>query len=97
MTNEVKVEIAPWLSQALGKKSKVTMTEQIRKDESLKSLLERIAVKYDGFGAIIYDIPGGTIYDTVVIFVNNRPVTSDLKVKIKGGDTIVVTPFYSGG
>jgi sulfur carrier protein ThiS len=46
---------------------------------------------------VIYDIARGTIYDTVVIFVNNQPVPSDLKVKIKGGDIIVVTPFYSGG
>ena len=97
MTNEVKIEISPWFSQSFGKKSKVTMTEQIRKDESLKSLLERIAVKHDGFGAMIYDISRGTIYDAVVIFVNNKPVTSDLKIKIKIGDTIVVTPFYSGG
>lgn len=97
MTTEVTIEIVPWLSQALGKKSKVTVTEQIRKDERLKSLLERMAVKHDGFGAMIYDIPRGTTYNTVVIFVNNRPVTSDLSVKIKGGDTIVVTPFYSGG
>lgn len=97
MTNEVTIEIAPWLSQAFGKKSKVTMTKQIRKDESLKSLLQRIAAKHDGFGAMIYNIPRGTTYNTVVIFVNNRPVTSDLSVKIKSGDTIVVTPFYSGG
>jgi molybdopterin converting factor small subunit len=97
MTPEVTIEIAPWISQALGKKSKVTMTEQIRKDESLKSLLERIAEKHDGFGAMIYCIPRGTIDDAVVIFVNNRPVLPDLNVKIKGGDTIVVTPFYSGG
>ena len=97
MTNEVTIEIVPWLSQALGKKSKIIMTEQIRKDESLKSLLEKIAIKHDGFGAMIYDISRGTLYDAVVIFVNNRPVTSDLKEKIKGGDTIVVTPFYSGG
>lgn len=97
MTNEVKIEITPWLSQAFGKKSKITMTEQIRKDESLKSLLERIAVKHYGFGAMIYDMPSGTLYDAVVIFVNNRLVTSDLKVTIKGGDTIVVTPLYSGG
>ena len=97
MTNEVTIEIAPWLSQAFGKKSKVTVTQQIRTEESLKSLLERIAVKHDGFGAMIYDIPRGTTYNNVVIFVNNRPVPSDLSVKIKGGDTIVVTPFYSGG
>ena len=97
MALEITIEIAPWLSQALGKKSKILMTEQIRKGESLKSLLERMAVKHDGFGAMIYDIPRGTIDDAVVIFVNNRPVTSDLNVKIKGGDTIIVTPFYSGG
>ena len=97
MTNEVKIEIAPWRSQTLGKKNKITMTEKIRKDESLKSLLERIATQHDGFGSMIYDIARGIIYDTVVIFVNNQPVPSDLKVKIKDGDIIVVTPFYSGG
>ena len=97
MTPEVTIEIAPWLSQALGKKSKISMTEQIGKGESLKSLLERMAIKHDGFGAMIYCIPRGTIDDAVVIFVNNRPVPPDLNVNIKGGDTIVVTPFYSGG
>lgn len=97
MTNEIKVEISPWLSKALGKKSKVTLTEKIRKGESLKSLLERIALKHDGFGAMIYDIKRGTVYDTVVIFVNNRPIANDLKLKIKSGDRITVTPFYSGG
>jgi len=97
MTNEVKIEILPWLSRALGKKSKVTLTERVRKGESLKSLLERIALKHDGFGAMIYDIERGSPYDTVVIFVNNQSISGDLKLKIKNGDRIIITPFYSGG
>jgi len=97
MTNEVKVEISPWLSHALGKKSKITLREKIRNGDSLRSVLERLAVRHEGFGATIYDIQRGTVYDPVVIFVNNRPISRDLKVTIQGGDTIAVTPFYSGG
>lgn len=97
MTNEVKIEIFPWLSRALGKKSRVTLTEKVRKGENLKSLLERIALKHDGFGSMIYDTKRGNLYDTVVIFVNNQSIAKDLKLKIKNGDRIIITPFYSGG
>ena len=97
MTNEIEVEIFPWLSRALGKESRVILTEKVRKRENLKSLLERIALKHDGFGAMIYDVKRGTVYDMVVIFVNNQPIAKDLKLKIKSGDRITLTPFYSGG
>ena len=97
MADEVKLEILPWLSRALGKSNKVTFTEKIRKDDDLKSLLERVAEKYASLGAMIYNPKHGTLDDAVVVFVNNRPIPKDLKLKIKGGDTIVITPFYSGG
>jgi len=97
MGNEITVEIFPWLSWALGEKNRVILTERVEKGENLKSLLERIAVKHDGFGAMIYDLNLGTVYDKVVIFVNNRSVSKDLKLKINNGDRITVTPFYSGG
>ena len=97
MKNEIEIQISPWISKAFGEKSKVTLTEQIRKGEDLKSLLERMASKNESFGAMIYDVKRGIIYDTVVILVNNRPIEKDLKTKIKSGDTIFVTPLYSGG
>lgn len=97
MIDEVEIEILPWLSRALGEKSKVTLTEKVRKGENLKSLLEGIALKHDGFGATIYDIERGSLYDTVVIFVNNQATSGDLKLEINNGDRVVITPFYSGG
>jgi molybdopterin converting factor small subunit len=97
MREEVTIEITPWLSKAVGKTSKVTLTEPIRKGEQLKAVLERIAGKHEAFGAMIYDVHRGTLYDAVVIFVNNRPIAKDLQYSMQGGDTIVLTPFYSGG
>ena len=98
MTNEIAVEIFPWLSRALQKESKVILTEKINpKGENLKSLLERIALKHDGFGAMIYGVKHGTVHDAVVIYVNNQPIPKNLKLKIKSGDRIAVTPLYSGG
>ncbi len=94
---EVTIEIAPWLSKAFGKKSKVTLREQIRDGEPLKAILERIAAKHEAVGAMIYDAHRGTIYDAVVMFVNNRPVAKDLRHTVQSGDTIVLTPFYAGG
>ena len=68
MTNEVVVEIFPWLSRALQKESKVLLTEKVNpKGEQLKSVLERIAVKHEGFGAMIYDVTQGTVFDNVVL------------------------------
>ncbi len=94
---EVTIEIAPWLSKAFGKKSKVTLREQIRNNEPLKAILERIAAKHEAVGAMIYDVHQGTLYDAVVLFVNNRPVAKDLQHTVQSGDTIVLTPFYAGG
>jgi molybdopterin converting factor small subunit len=98
MTEKIEVEILPWLSRALGKESKLTLTEKANsKGEKLKSLLKRIALKYEGFGAVIYDVKRGVLQDTVVIFVNNKPIAKDLKITVKSGDKITLTPFYSGG
>jgi molybdopterin converting factor small subunit len=96
MTSEVEIEIFPWLSQALGKKSRVVLSEKVNVGENLKTLLERIASEHDGFGAMIYDVKHGTVYDTVVIFVNNLAI-KNLRLKVKGEDRITITPFYSGG
>lgn len=46
---------------------------------------------------MIYDANGETFYEAVVVFINDRPIAKDLELKIKDGDTIVVTPYYSGG
>lgn len=98
MTEKIEVEILPWLSRALGKESKLILTEKVNpKGEKLKSLLERIALKHEGFGAVIYDVKRGALQDTVVIFVNNQSTSKDLKLIIKNGDRITLTPFYSGG
>lgn len=96
MTNDVQVEVLPWLSRALGKESKVILTESIREGENLKSLFERIASKHDAFGALIYNINCGTVYDGVEIFVNNKSI-KNVNMKIKSGYKITVTPLYYGG
>lgn len=97
MVGEVKIDIYPWLSRALGRESRITLTEKIGEGETLKSLLKRMASRYDGFGAMIYDTKRGATHDTVVVFVNNRSIADDLTLKIEEGDRIIITPFYSGG
>jgi molybdopterin converting factor small subunit len=96
MAGEARVEVFPWLGRALGKGRKVVLCEKIRKGENLKSFLDRIAQKHEGFEAI-YDIRRGKIHDGVVIFVNNQSTPKDLGLKLKNGDTIAITPYYSGG
>jgi molybdopterin converting factor small subunit len=97
MIPEVTVELYPWLSKALGAKSKVVLTLGIRKQETLRTLLERLALKHVGVGAMIYDINHELLHDGVVIFVNDRPIAKDLQLPLKQGDRVAVTPFYSGG
>lgn len=52
---------------------------------------------YPSFGAMIYNANDEAFYESVVVFVNDRPIPKDLKLKIKNGDTIVLIPYYSGG
>jgi len=82
---------------AFGKNSKVTFTECIKEAEDLKVFLRRMSERYPSFGAMIYNANDEMFYESVVVFVNDRPVPKDLKLKIKNGDTIAFTPYYSGG
>ena len=97
MRSEVTVEIYPWLSKALGARHKITLTEQISRQETLRSLLTRLALKYDGIGAMIYDGIHEHLHEGIVIFVNNQVIPHDLTLPLKQGDHIAVTPFYTGG
>jgi len=98
MTMGIVIEILPWLSRALGKESRIVFNEPVNpKGETLQSLLRRIALKYDGVEGVIYDLKHGVVHEGVVIFVNNQRIPQDLKLIVKGGDRITVTPFYSGG
>lgn len=97
MTPEVTVELYPWLSKALGAKSKVILTLGIHKQETVRSLLKRLALKHAGVGAMIYDTAHELIHEGVVIFVNDRSIAKDLQLPLKHGDRVAVTPFYSGG
>jgi molybdopterin converting factor small subunit len=97
MRSDVTVEIYPWLSKALGAQHKVTLTEQISRQETLRSLLDRLALKYDGVGAMIYDGIHERLYEGIVIFVNNKLIPHDLLLPLTQGDHIAVTPFYIGG
>jgi molybdopterin converting factor small subunit len=97
MCLEVTVEIYPWLSQAIGVRHKVTLTEQISRQETLRSLLARLALKHDGVNAMIYDGIREHLHEGIVIFVNNQVIPHDLMLPLKQGDHIAVTPFYIGG
>ena len=97
MRSEVAVEIYPWLSNALGVRHKKTLIEQISRQETLRSLLARLALKYDGIGAMIFDTIREQLHEGIVIFVNNHVIPHDLLVPLKHGDQIAVTPFYIGG
>jgi len=97
MMNKVEVEVLPWLSRALGKENKVRLTETVGEGETLKTLLEKIALSHEGFQAAIYDAENGALHENVVVFINNRSIRSGLQTKIKVGDRVVITPLYSGG
>lgn len=73
------------------------LTVLLRKDETLKAVFKRIAKKHDGFGAMIFDPLRGCLYDNVIVFVNNRSTPKNLKIKIKPGDIVAVSPYYLGG
>jgi hypothetical protein len=75
----------------------VRLTERLSHPEPLRSVLERIALQHDGFGAMIYDVAHHALHEGVVIFVNARAITPDLAMMIRPGDRIAVTPFYTGG
>jgi molybdopterin converting factor small subunit len=97
MMNQVEVEVLPWLSRALGKENKVKLTEIVEKGETLKTLLERIAFSYEGFGAAIYDAKGSILRENVVVFINDRSLQGGLHTNIHAGDRVIIAPIYSGG
>lgn len=95
--NQVEVEVLPWLSRALGKENKVKLTEIVEKEETLKTLLEKIALNHEGFGAVVYNTEDSIIRENVVVFINNRSLQGGLHTKIHSGDRVVIAPIYSGG
>ena len=97
MMNQMEVEILPWLSRALGKENKVKLAEIVEKEETLKTLLERLALSHEGFGAAIYDAKCGILRENVVVFINDRSLQGGLHTNIHAGDRVVIAPIYSGG
>jgi molybdopterin converting factor small subunit len=97
MMDQVEVEVLPWLSRALGKENKVELTEIVEKGETLKTLLERIALNHEGFGAVVYNVEGSILRENVAVFINDRSSQGGLHTKIHAGDRIVIAPIYSGG
>ena len=95
--NQVEVEVLPWLSRALGKENKVKLTVIVEKKETLKTLLERIALNHEGFGAVVYNSEDSILRENVVVFINDRCLEGGLDTNINAGDRVIIAPIYSGG
>lgn len=97
MMKQVGVEVLPWLSRAFGKENKVKLTEIVEKGETLLTLLKRITLNHEGFGAYVYNAEGSILRENVVVFINDRSLQGGLHTKIQEGDRVVIAPIYSGG
>ncbi len=73
--------------------------EAIEENESLRSLLHRLAGKSPQFLGSIFDTATQTLSDEVAVVINDRMdhFSRGLETHLKDGDRILIFPFLAGG
>lgn len=97
----VKIEIYPWLSSAFGSKrpERLVLNQEIAEDETMGSLLKRLADAHKEFATLAFDERVGDLSGHVSIIINGRlmELAGGLEAKLKDEDLILLLPAFDGG
>ncbi len=99
---KIRLEVLPALAETLGIE---TISEEVISDQEIadaqlvRGLLNRLGVRYQRFGQIVFDIDTQELTGKVVIFFNGRSLelVNGLETKLSDGDTLTFVPLIEGG
>jgi len=77
----------------------MVLEEAIEEEESLRSLLRRLAGRSPQLLGSLFDAETQTLSDEVALVINDRmdPLSQGLETHLKDGDRILIFPFLAGG
>lgn len=95
------MEIGSWLSERLNPEHprRLVLEEEVEEGQALKTLLDRLAAKYEAFGQVVFNRESQKLYDHVRVIVNGHLMTlpTAVEMRLQDGDQIAFYPVYAGG
>jgi molybdopterin converting factor small subunit len=96
-----KVRLQFWMAGPPGETQvgSMMMEEEIQEDESLRSLLNRLAGRLPQLPGPIFDPETQTLSNEVAVVINDHlnHFSQGLETKLKNGDRIFIFPYLAGG
>ncbi len=96
----VEVKLFFPLSRMANKRSTglETFSEGLAPDETLRSLLARLAARYEGLSDV-FDATSGDLHPSVLVVLNDRVMTypHNLDIKLRDKDSLGLLPEFAGG
>lgn len=96
----MKIEVLSWVARGLNgqRPDKAVWDEPIADGETLGDLMDRLAARYPPF-AEFYEPASRTIQEHVELVLNGRlfDLAGGFGVPLRGGDTVMLFPGFSGG
>ena len=98
----VRLEYYAWLGRVLGlstREGRLFVDEAITPGETVRSLLQRLAVRSESFRETIYEPAQDRVRESVALLVNDRAVelAGGLDAPLQDGDNLVFLPGFAGG
>ena len=100
-SGRVRLEYYSWLATELvgGEERGKTLEVPLTEDQTVRSLLERLARESAAFERLVYDLEGRRIREYAALIVNGRAVelAGGLDSRLQDGDQLLLLPGFSGG
>lgn len=97
----VRLEITPSLAGIMNTSGSAwfILEEKLEEGASVGDLFTRLALKYPEFRKAVFEPDTGEVSDEVLVVLNDVLLQSPgvSATKLRNGDTIILTPVYSGG
>jgi len=98
----VHLEVMSSLAESLGMEGtseEVISDQESEGGSSVRELLNRLGIRHQRFGQIVFDINTQKLTGNVIIFFNGRDLelVDGLETRLSDGDTLTFVPFIEGG
>ena len=95
-----KVRLEFWMADRLGldQPGPLIMEEPLEEGESMRSLLTRLAGRFESFAEAVFDPQTQSLSSEISLLLNNHiDLAQGMDTKLKEGDRILFLPILAGG
>ena len=97
----VRLEIMPWLSRyfAAERSGRAILDTEVSDGATVMELLLEITSQNQEFGEVLFDAQTGRVAGYISLILNGRllELAGGLEAELRPGDTLRLTPAFSGG